>query len=211
MKTLLTCDEIFESLTAAPVVEGSDNAKAIQDHIADCDSCAQLAEALKPATHLIHEAMPVELRAELPVYLADEDASSRIMSQIDELPTTTRGSNRNQQNEFRRTVLGFGAAAAVLLLLLWRQLPAENASVAQAGLLQLNRMNLPFACRDSKSIEAVSTEVAANRPNAPNVSPPETPTESSYICCTTCHASAKTTGPRINDLTQLVASCSVCH
>lgn len=201
MKTLLTCDEVFETLTAAPVVNESKCGEAIRDHVADCEACARLAEAFKPATHLIHEAMPLELRRELPVYLADEETASSIMSLIDALPHDKQTNDTKHERRLFRAVFSLGAVAAIILLLLWRQLPAENGAIAGAGMLQLDRQNLPMACVDSQSPTVHASHQGDARRSSGSV----------YVCCTTCHASSNDARPRINDLARLVASCSICH
>ena len=92
MKTLLTCDAVFEALTSGPVIAGSSEAAAIEEHLTACDSCRQLAEALRPATHLVHEALGEEAARGLPMYLdAHDTVVTEIMQRVETLPSSGGG------------------------------------------------------------------------------------------------------------------------
>lgn len=195
MKTLITCDGVFELLTAGPVVKGSADAAAIQDHIANCESCRELAEALRPASHLIHEAMPLELRTGLPGYLAEDAAVSNVMSRITTLPVSRVG-----RGDYGRAVVGLGVTAAILLLLIWQQLPADNRHMVTAS-VSLDSMRLPHAC----------FRIASGEVSVQHSKPSADLRLSAYECCTTCHASTLESSPQVNDMSRLVAACGNCH
>jgi len=56
MKLLLDCDDVFERLTRGPFPSGASDDAAAEAHLAVCHECRQLAEALRPAVKLLHEA-----------------------------------------------------------------------------------------------------------------------------------------------------------
>jgi hypothetical protein len=68
MKLLLNCDHVFEVLTRGPFPTGEPTDDAVEQHLAACHECRQLAEALRPAVALFHEAVSKEESLELPEY-----------------------------------------------------------------------------------------------------------------------------------------------
>ena len=68
MKAVLTCDDVFEVLTRAPFPAGGSDDEIVESHLAVCHECRQLAEALRPAIGLFHEAIPQDIDNELPAY-----------------------------------------------------------------------------------------------------------------------------------------------
>jgi hypothetical protein len=69
----MNCDLVFEILTRGPFPAGDPTDATVELHLSSCYECRQLAEALRPATMLFHEAMEHEgsdlpgYRGELPV------------------------------------------------------------------------------------------------------------------------------------------------
>ena len=151
MKTLFTCDEVFELLTAAPIPTDSDEADAIREHNKTCDSCRQLADALRPACHLIHEALPRDSRTGLPAFEVDEQTVTKVMSQLDALPSHNVDSGGRTLSKTMAFVMGL--AAMLTIMLLWRSLPAENSRVANAS-IPLHEMSLPMSCLPSAAKSA---------------------------------------------------------
>jgi hypothetical protein len=69
MKLLLNCDQVFDVLTRGPFPTGEPTDEAVEQHLEACHECRQLAEALRPAVALLHEAVSKEDSLELPEYL----------------------------------------------------------------------------------------------------------------------------------------------
>ena len=65
----MNCDLVFEILTRGPFPAGQPTDASVELHLRGCYECRQLAEALRPATSLIHEAI-------------DEPSSSSIPSSL---------------------------------------------------------------------------------------------------------------------------------
>src|SRR5688572_25998475 len=68
MKLLVNCDQVFEVLTRGPFPTGEQTDEAVELHLAACHECRQMAEALRPAVALLHEAVSKEEALELPGY-----------------------------------------------------------------------------------------------------------------------------------------------
>lgn len=66
MAKLICCDDVFDILTRGPFPTGDDHDDEVELHLRACHECRQLAEALRPAVGLIHEA--IEEERELPSY-----------------------------------------------------------------------------------------------------------------------------------------------
>jgi hypothetical protein len=67
-KLLLNCDQVFEVLTRGPFPTGEPQDEAVERHLRACHECRQLAEALRPAVALLHEAVSSEEAEQLPEY-----------------------------------------------------------------------------------------------------------------------------------------------
>jgi len=65
---LLNCDQVFEVLTRGPFPTGEPQDEAVERHLRACHECRQLAEALRPAVALMHEAVSSEEAEQLPEY-----------------------------------------------------------------------------------------------------------------------------------------------
>lgn len=67
-RLLLNCDQVFEVLTRGPFPSGDPQDEAVERHLRACHECRQLAEALRPAVALLHEAVSSEEANQLPEY-----------------------------------------------------------------------------------------------------------------------------------------------
>ena len=67
-RLLLNCDQVFEVLTRGPFPSGAPEDEAVERHLRACHECRQLAEALRPAVALFHEAVSADEALELPEY-----------------------------------------------------------------------------------------------------------------------------------------------
>lgn len=64
----MECEQVFCVLTSAPFPTGGPADIDVERHLVCCDSCRQIAEALRPCEDLVHEAMPSVERRGLPRY-----------------------------------------------------------------------------------------------------------------------------------------------
>jgi hypothetical protein len=67
-RAIINCDQVFEVLTRGPFPSGSPDDEAVERHLRACHECRQLAEALRPAVALMHEAVAAEQAVDLPEY-----------------------------------------------------------------------------------------------------------------------------------------------
>lgn len=68
MKLLVNCDQVFDVLTRGPFPTGDASDEAVEQHLRACHDCRRLAEALRPAVALLHEAVGSEQALSLPEY-----------------------------------------------------------------------------------------------------------------------------------------------
>jgi len=67
-RLLLNCDQVFDVLTRGPFPSGDPQDEAVERHLRACHECRQLAEALRPAVALMHEAVSSDEADQLPEY-----------------------------------------------------------------------------------------------------------------------------------------------
>jgi hypothetical protein len=65
---LIDCDQVFDVLTRGPFPSGSPDDDGVEHHLRACHECRQLAEALRPAVALLHEAVTADEASHLPGY-----------------------------------------------------------------------------------------------------------------------------------------------
>ena len=68
MKLLVNCDQVFDVLTRGPFPTGEASDEAVEQHLRACHDCRRLAEALRPAVALMHEAVSGDQALSLPEY-----------------------------------------------------------------------------------------------------------------------------------------------
>ena len=52
MRTILSCDAVFDVLTRAPFPDSGSDSESVEAHLSVCHECRCLAEALRPAIGL---------------------------------------------------------------------------------------------------------------------------------------------------------------
>lgn len=67
-RLLMNCDQVFDVLTRGPFPTGAADDAAVEHHLRACHECRQLAEALRPAVALMHEAVSADKAVALPQY-----------------------------------------------------------------------------------------------------------------------------------------------
>src|SRR5439155_15763121 len=67
-KKLLNCDLVLDVLTRGPFPTGEPEDDAVERHLRACHECRRLAEALRPAVALLHEAIESDEATALPEY-----------------------------------------------------------------------------------------------------------------------------------------------
>ena len=204
MKTLMNCDNAFEALTAGPV-ELSVAATELVDHLESCESCRNLAEALRPATHLLHESLPDP--SDLPIVLAEDDeAVLKVMRQVGEAV-------RPPSKGYVRSATAAGLATVACTLLVWIGPWWSQGNVASQDLhQQLTGFGLPQACYETvKRTESRQMNCSDCHLAKPDHQDQETDCTLTLACCTSCHAASESPpAPRVK-VPQLLAACGSCH
>lgn len=72
---MIQCDEVFEILTRGPFPTGAPSDGVVELHLNQCESCRQLAEALRPAVELFQEAISPEESRTLPSYSGESGSN----------------------------------------------------------------------------------------------------------------------------------------
>jgi hypothetical protein len=192
----MSCDEVFDVLTRAPFPAGESHDVDVEHHLRACHDCRQLAEGLRPALDLFHEALSTPDK-NLPVYQGNLPECSQPMASMRGLQPVT---------------VSFGpwVAAAVLM-------------VCFAGAFFLGRWT---SSSERPSQVASATSVAARTVEGQHVlatlrlpdicltahgDTPVTVASHSARCCTECHSAIATQRSQPQAIARLAASCGACH
>lgn len=238
-KLLLNCDQVFEVLTRGPFPTGQDGDEAVEHHLRACYDCRRLAEALRPAVELLHEAVAADQAIDLPEY-----QGSLLESEIREREpikdrTLARGVRRiaNPPKDSRQDVHRYDRVVNAVRLM------AASILVAALGILLYGISISPSFVRQSPDArgsiapqptlarylpdeEGLLTLVSLNLPDAclPAHHRPLLAEDAANLlaaieagsletlrCCTECHRAkeSKFTSESVVIVTQ--QNCQVCH
>jgi hypothetical protein len=125
----MNCDQVFDVLTRGPFPTGAPEDIAVEHHLRACHECRQLAEALRPAVALMHEAVGADKAMALPQYQGSLPsqrpekhplavirlATSRPASRS-EMPATQRAPGRRGERRAPQVMSASRIIAAALLL-----------------------------------------------------------------------------------------------
>lgn len=241
MKVLVSCDHVFDVLTRGPFPTGESGDEAIERHLRACHDCRQLAEALRPAVELLHEAVARDESLALPEYQGSLPVASRrrAAATADEprplslalrkvhprkAPTNGRGDRQDGPVERRTLTAGQGfqrrLTGAIRLL---------AASILIGALVTLGwglvttdpdgarTANFPRPTLDEQglitlaSLKLPATCVPAQLGAARPGLPISAKLQAELACCTGCHAAGKTHRLDGQQFALLEKSCVACH
>jgi hypothetical protein len=149
---MIHCDEVFDILTRGPFPTGAPSDGIVESHLNHCETCRQLAEALRPAIELLQEAIAPEECGGLPRY-GGAAADSTTWFERDAAPLKTK----------RAVAGGRGSAAATRsqpTALPWRS-AARFTAAACIGLALAGMLRQLVVSRDSFRDAAQPVAVAA--------------------------------------------------
>lgn len=209
----LDCDQVFDVLTRGPFPTGDAVDAPVERHLAACYECRQLAEALRPAVDLFHEAIEPEQGRDLPGYHGAMSSSSGGLAQLvaqaiendsyDESvarpvtkPSLWQRLQAYRPNQWESFLAATAAGALFMLAVAGWSIEADqppSAAIAMApsedGLVHLASLDLKRSCFQWSPGVASST----------------------LQCCTQCHA-AGTEKRHVERVIAVVASsCASCH
>lgn len=229
----MNCDRVFEILTRGPFPTGDASDAAVEQHLRACHECRQLAEALRPAVELFHEAIEPGDGDDLPGYRGElkmtdyrgrSATTEAVMRQVGQL-----SSPRERWNGMTPiwTWLNFGrlvaatalGAGLVLLLNSFTELADADPNTpivqihepvgAEIGPLHpVLKINYPneagFAALRSLNLRDVCKVMAGE------IDPHSKTAE--FQCCKQCHADGAAVRPTLPASKKIeVAQCFVCH
>ena len=188
MKTMITCDGVFEILTRAPFPAGHKDDAQVELHLAACHECRRLAEALRPAVGLFHEAL--------------EDESESLPSYVGGLGSVApRPVSQHAGRDSVRWLPLVAAAACVLCAAVFvrgrDRVPAVAAVQPSGGqgvsswITLLDDLQLPAACRPKPTAELA--------------------VRLSQACCTRCHHAESEIATAPQAVAKSAAACLICH
>lgn len=221
MKHTINCDAVFEILTRAPFPTGEESDEDVELHLAICPDCRRLAEALRPALELFHEAVSPEEVNKLPGYFGE--LSPRLDPRHEGRPVRNRttGLRATPGREGHRAIWRFlagamlGACGGLLVWFAgahptrnappqaWREAAARNVKLVAF----LDEIDAPADCYPP-GITSNAREVLRVIPAEAGAIPPE-PNRAAQ-CCTYCHAAGNPGRPR-GGPGKILQACRVCH
>lgn len=229
---MIHCDEVFDILTRGPFPTGAASDGIVESHLAQCASCKQLAEALRPALELFQESVTPEESRKLPSYWGAATATMAPWMAASEAIATRAEPDAHKPARLLHTLTGYGLADAarfavgiVLGMILmvgaygiwqWKAgdrehrsaLAGTRARLTAAGHQTLAALQLPMAC-------LVGTPLANSARHTPTDESARSASQSSgqlgtIACCTTCHASGRDAPPP-EATVRIVQACQACH
>lgn len=201
MRAVLTCDDVFDVLTRAPFPSGGTDDEVVESHLAVCHDCRQLAEALRPAVGLFHEAISEDCDDALPTYRGRLTTPPRLPETIDSVCSSPSPTKRAS----RRSLAVWGSVAAVVVALLFSTLAVIASKSSSSRTLVSSGVALRAQDRDSTLLAALEL------PNDCRSSAESSLVATSYDCCTKCHAADRNASSSRKAILKSSAACVACH
>jgi len=226
MKAVFTCDDVFDVLTRAPFPSGTADDQVVESHLAVCHACRQLAEALRPAVGLFHEALDDEVDVELPAYRGELSSIGRCVdgneARVTSQTPATLGAEisrmgpsaalqshsatfaaSTEQQTWAQSWLGIAACLTVLLAATLAIVTSRSRHVGDEA--PIASIVLPVGDRDAKLLAALDLPVECTTGVTTELA------AASFDCCTKCH----TAGSQVSSSSQAIlkssAACMACH
>lgn len=240
-KLLFNCDQVFDVLTRGPFPAGEPSDDAVEQHLRACHDCRCLAEALRPAVALLHEAIASDDACGLPEYqgaLAERRSPGRNMLSPRPLPRGMRQLShspmisrpRPQADNLLKLVRLTAAAMLVVALgILVYGFSAAPTSSPAMPLAQRPAFAEPLA-EPEPTADGLLRLASLRLPAAclPNEHRPRSPQHAALLiaalqngtlanlhCCTECHhATAALHSAALRSavaITALTEHCRTCH
>lgn len=229
----INCDQVFDILTRGPFPSGDSSDEPVEKHLACCHECRQLAEALRPAVELLHEAIDSEESADLPGYRGSlrglAPAASPVAVELATLGELRRGlglppmpgwlSSRGWSGLvwFRvAATLILGAGVGILAYACLQPGEGEKSAAAPARTTPLAK-HLPsaegerlLASLDMRPACRLSTGSRTDDAAAMSADLSRFTTAGGFICCLQCH-SGERFRDRAETSTTTTNQCTICH
>jgi len=230
----MNCDQVFDVLTRGPFPSGASTDANVELHLAACHDCRQLADALRPATDMFHEAMAQDEYDHLPGYRGSlresetQPLPSAVATMLDRPPAEASAiCERHRRVTPERSAWRLTAACLLALAiagLLWTVNSNShddwvfNGSGAPRpeqvqfqpdadGLLQLAKLELSDECVLRTHREQRGATTSASDPNDDGFQTQQ------FVCCTRCHHAISSQSPPSppRTISVAMAACTACH
>ena len=189
MAMIVSCDEVFDSLTRGPFIGNGAADETIERHLRCCHDCRQIAEALRPAIGLFHESLAEE---RLPCF--DRNGPNEDLI-VDLACFADQRKPRRPDPSLRRGALASWATLAVAASLI---------GLATFGSSQIDEKTN----NDYSPMNIVEpTAFWGIPPTHPQLAASNVPLKTS--CCVNCHQPGRKMGRP--DVMTLAKNCKVCH
>ncbi len=194
----MNCDYVFEILTRGPFPTGEPHDQAVEQHLAVCHECRQLAAALEPAVDMIHESLSSE--AELPQYTGTATAADvAVMQRIQQAAPQSTMAHKAAAPTHREVFLW--ALAVSVLFLIWVVGRSSNPTQDTARTRSLAARVVTVEQRERIDALGLSTDCR----------PLSTQSLVRY-CCVDCHEIKPTAdAQRRSARVQVLTACEMCH
>ena len=230
----MNCDQVFDVLTRGPFPSGSSDDADVELHLAACHDCRQLADALRPAIGMFHEAVPHDEYDDLPGYrgsLREFETQSlplAVATMLDRPPVETNAICERRRKVTPETSSWRLTAACLLALaiagVLWTvnsnshddwvfngsDAPRPEQVQFQPdadGLLQLAKLELSDECVLRLHQGQRNATTSAGDPDE------DVFRSQQFVCCTQCHhaASSQSQPSPPHTISVAMAACTACH
>ena len=224
------CEQVFDILTRGPFPTGACHDTQVEAHLSHCHECRQLAEALRPATDLLHESLADTSNSNLPGYTGTWTAHTSgnlpatVALMLDQTkapqPTAIQASARTTQPPRSKPwIAGVLATVAIILLFVWgwhNQTAPLQPHATETGDFATTQLNTAAELTPEgiRYLNQLQLPRSCSQPALqPNPSPPAESQATAWTqCCTRCHTSEHgrpSASPQL--IAKMAASCRICH
>lgn len=194
MKLLLDCDDVFDRLTRGPFPsDAADDStaddEAVESHLFVCHECRELAEALRPAVKLMHEAY-----ADAPAH----DESLPAYRGVPSLAHSVAPARRTGEWS-----VGWQLVAASLL-------GVTIGTLAASGWFSAQGPVAPMAVSGSPNASGLAMLASLELKDACLPTSMALASAERLRCCTDCHSSSAAKKKAV-DVARLQLACVACH
>lgn len=222
---MMDCDDVFDVLTRGPFPTGDRDDCLVDRHLAECLSCRELAEALRPAVELFRESIEPSECAALPGYRGAALVQSGIAIEVgvrQQLAAAERRPRGEKRHAAATATLRIAAALllGVSLATAWNAVnngdalstgglagwipdDADQQAWASGGAAHFTLAALPSQCQ----YRAADDASGDGRPLLNHA----TIAGVAVACCTECHTSGAARGLGGASKRLLARACSACH
>jgi hypothetical protein len=228
----MNCDLVFEILTRGPFPSGEPTDASVELHLTRCHECRQLAEALRPAVELFHEALSEgEDARSLPGYYGAAGAEEAPAAILTAAARTSRWGREPQQPAPRlrrwkrigplgQMACGAGLGAALCLLCAFLVTDASSPEGKASGVKESVATSVASRAASADDVRLVLASlklplacfVSADAAQDSSADGDPARSAKALLCCTQCHNAREPGRPAVSAVALLQReACGACH